>query len=176
MNQGIELKGVPQAIAAMQQLARTTQIRGTRIALNAALGVIKTRVVSNLKQHQDSGILWRSQRVKVAVPQASKNPAHWDKPAWGLVGAGKGLGSKRLASFISKHGRGRTISAEVTAKAKLAAGTKTVFPSRYGHFPEKKHHDLARAAQQAGRAAQAKFAQKAGQFIQQEAAKLASKP
>ena len=36
MLQGVQLKGVPQAIAAMQNLSRATQIRGTRIGLNAA--------------------------------------------------------------------------------------------------------------------------------------------
>jgi hypothetical protein len=154
----------------MRNLSYAAQTRGTRIAMNAAMGVIKTRVVSNLKGHQDTGLLAKSQRVKVAVPQASKNPAHHDKPAWGLVGAGKGL-----AGIISAKGKGRVLSKKAKAAAK-AAGTQTVMASRYSHFPEKKHHDLANAAQSARGAAQAKFASKAGQFIQAEAAKLASKP
>jgi len=154
----------------MRGLSYATQTRGTRIGLNAALGEVKKRVVSNLKQHQDTGLLAKSQRVKVRVPQASRNPAHRDKPAWGLVGAGKGL-----EAVTTKRGKTRILSAKAKAAAK-AAGTQTIRASRYSHFPEKKHGDLARAAQQSGPAAQAKFASKVGQFIKTEAAKLASKP
>lgn len=166
----IELKGVPQAIAAMQNLTRATQIRGVRIGLNAAVGQIKNQLVANLRHHQDTGLLAKSQRVKVVIPAASRNPAHHDKPAWGLVGAGKGL-----EGTVSKRGKAKVLTAKGKAAAK-AAGTRTLRASRYSHFPEKKHHDMARAAQSAGPAAQAKFAVKVGQFIQSEAAKIRSKP
>lgn len=182
MKQAIQLQGVPQAIAAMQNLSRAAQIRGTRIALNAAMGVIKTRVVSNLKRHQDTGLLAKSQRVKVVVPAASRNPAHHDKPAWGLVGAGKGIAKAKVRTAAGKVSV-RSIEAaqksnykRVVVRGKMGHKISIVKPSRYGHFPEKKHGDLASAANSAGPAAQAKFAAKASQFINAEAAKLASKP
>lgn len=165
----ITLQGVPQALRALSGFAHGVQTRGTRVALNAALGVVKNQVVSNLRRHSKTGLLAKSQRVKVRVPQASRNPAHHDKPAWGLVGAGKGLTGVR-----TKRGA-KVLSAKAKATAK-AAGTKTMRPSRYSHFPEEKHGDLAAAARTAGPAAQAKFASKISQFANAEAARLASKP
>ncbi len=166
----ITLHGVPQAVNALRNFTHGVQVRGTRIALNAALGVIKTAAVANMRQHQDTGLLAKSQRVKVVVPQASRNPAHHDKPAWGLVGAGRGL-----AGTISKRGKAKVLSAKARVTAK-AAGARLHRASRYSHFPEEKHRDLARAASSAGGQAQAKFAAKISQFAQAEAAKVASKP
>lgn len=166
----ITIQGVPQALRALSSFTHGVQVRGTRIALNAALGQIKNQVVSNLRRHQETGLLAKSQRVKARVPQASKNLAHRDKPAWGLVGAGKGL-----EGVVTKRGRAKVLSAKSKATAK-AAGTKTVRASRYSHFPEKKHGDLASAARTAGPAAQAKFVSKISQFANAEAARLASKP
>ena len=116
----ITLHGVPQAVNALRNFTHGVQVRGTRIALNAALGVVKQRVVSNLRRHEDTGLLAKSQRVKVVVPQASRNPAHHDKPAWGLVGAGRGI-----SGVITKRGKSKVLSAKAKATAK-AAGTNTM--------------------------------------------------
>lgn len=170
MSLSVQIHGVPQAIAAMQHLTPAVRIRWMRQALNAAMGVVKRSVVAQLRQHQDTGLLAKSQRVKVAIPASSKNPSVRDRPAWGLVGAGKGL-----AGIVTKRGKAKILTSKAKATAK-SAGTKTKFASRYSHFPEKKHRDLAHAASSVGAQANQKFAAKIAQGIKTEAARLASKP
>jgi hypothetical protein len=162
----IQILGVKEAVAALQGLTPAVRIRHMRIALNAAMGVLKNYTVPPRR----TGLLDRSQRVKVVIPQASRDHKHWDRPAYGLLGAGRGL-----TAVITARGKARILSAKAKATAK-AAGTRTVRASRYSHFAEKKYHYLARAVSAGGPDAQAKFASKIAEGINAEAARLASKP
>lgn len=183
----VEIHGIKQAIAAMQGLTPALRIRHMRIALNAACGVIKNRIVATAPK--DTGLLVKSQRVKVKIPQASKNPAHHDKPAWGMIGAGRGLlatvtkrgkvGIKTTKAAFKDIQKGKAVKVKVaTERGKMVA----VRASRYAHFAEKGRkgkggtHFMANAAQSAAAEANQKFAEKIGQGIRTEAARLASKP
>lgn len=165
-----QVLGVPQAQKALSELTRSAQNLGTRIALNAAMGVLKNHTVPP----RDTGLLDRSQRVKVKVPAASRDLRHHDKPAYGLLGAGRGLAAVR-----NKRGNLRIISSRRKSfiqATKALTGARLVFASRYSHFAEKKHRYLTKAVSAGGRDAQEKFGSKMGEFIRQQAAKLASKP
>ncbi len=167
---GVQVLGVRQAHQALANFSHAVATRGQRVALSAAMGQVKNRVVANLARHQDTGLNVKSTRVKTIIPRASKNPAVRDRPAVGLVGAGKGL-----AAITTKRGKQKILSAK-DKKSARAAGSRLRFASRYSHFPEAKHHDLARAAQQAAPAAQAAYARKMSEFAIQEAHRQASKP
>lgn len=162
----IQIQGVPQAIKALEQFAYNVRIRQLRIAMNAAMGVLKNHTVAP----RDTGLLDRSQRVKVVIPAASRNPAHHDKPAYGLLGAGRGL-----AGMMTKRGKVRLVAKNKRLTTRMA-GNKLVFASRYSHFAEKKYHYLARAIAAGQADAQAKFASKIAEGIKAEAARLASQP
>lgn len=166
MSLRVRIDGIPQAIAAMQNLTPAVRIRHLRIAMNAAMGVIKNHTVPP----RLTGLLDRSQRVKVVIPAASKDPRHHDKPAYSLLGAGRGL-----AGLRTKRGKVRTLTRKKAATAK-ALGNKLVYASRYSHFAEKKHHYLAKAVAAGGTDAQSKFATKIQEGILTEAKRLASKP
>lgn len=177
MSLSVQIHGVPQAIAAMQHLTPAVRIRWMRQAMNAAGGVIKRQVVANAPVR--TGLLKKSIRVKVGIPQASRNPKLHDKPGYALVGPGRGL-----QTIVSKRGKYSLITQKKTAAARLA-GKKfsNISPSRYAHLAEAGRNGgvgatrfMARAVQQVAAQANQKFAAKIAQGIKTEAARLASKP
>ena len=182
----IKIDGVQQAVHALNGLVPAVRIRHMRIAINAACGVIKRIATANAPKK--TGLLKKSLRVKVAIPQASKNPAHHDKPAWGLVGPGR-----KLDLVVSKNAKGRTSISKLAAakeknfktvvlKGKTGGRILVKGASRYAHFAEKGRKGkggskfLSNAATSGATEANNKFAQKIAHGINVEAARLASKP
>jgi hypothetical protein len=127
----------PKDVAKLQwrlnQLPRNVQHRQLRIALNAWGGEVRN--VAKRSAAKETGILRRSLRVKVKIPAASFNPTHRTKPAYVVVGPGKGIvGPARRNS----RGQLRSTSLKRATKTVLTGGTiYTRRPSRYAHLVEK---------------------------------------
>ena len=198
----IKIEGVQKAVAALQHLVPAVRIKHMRISLLAAGGVIKRRIEANAPR--DTGLLMKSIRVKPIIPQASKNPAHWDKPASVFIGPGRRLLAVRSVRKSGKLGAlsvktydsvkkkldaakasGKPVPFRILMSSRMIKGQRIQVPvaaSRYAHFLEKGRegkgatHFMSRAAQSGAAEANAKFAAKIGQGILQEAARLASKP
>jgi len=197
----IKMEGMPEAIRALNQLEGRVKFKHLRIALNAAMSPIKRQAVATTPE--DTGLLRRSIRIKVKIPDASYNPAHHGRPAYGLVGPGRGLIGVRsvkksgalgsisprtaaAAEKLTKSGKGRVAAVRETQRFKGSPnfGQIIVRPkraSRYAHFIEKGRngkgatHWLANAAQAAKGAAFAAFQAKIAAGINIEAAKLAER-
>ena len=193
----IKIEGVQAAVRALQALEPAVRIRHMRIALMAAGGVIKKRIEATAPR--DSGLLAKSIRVKSIIPQASKNPASHSHPASVFIGPGRGLvavKSKRgnlsvrtyksvAKKLAAAKAAGKAAPLSIVMSGRRILGQRILKPvaaSRYAHFAEKGRkgkgatHFMDRAATSGAAEAQAKFAQKISQGIQQEAARLASKP
>lgn len=187
MSLRVQIEGIPQAIAAMSGLVPAVRIRHMRISLNAAMGVIRGHAVTGAPR--DSRLLSRSLRVKVVVPQSSKNHAHHDRPAWGMVGAGRGLDMAVVTKASGKRSTTTFAKAQEQNKARVLSGKtgnkiERKRASRYLHLAEKEGgikgpggtHFMANAAKRGATAANAKFTAKIQQGIDTEAKRLASKP
>lgn len=179
------ITGLDQAMRSMSHLTPKLRNQHMRIAMNAALGVIKKRMVANAPK--DTGLLKKSLRVKVKIPAASYDVRHHDLPPWGLVGPGR-----RVVLYVSKTGKisGKTLSAAVTQifkKGGSIAGRvergKPVMKkaTRYAHFAEKGRQGkggsqfMQSAAQQGAAEAAAKFTSKIREGLHKVAAELAAK-
>lgn len=153
----VKVFGVPETMAAFTELPRSLRIRHMRIALNAAGGVLRDAAVANTPK--ESGLLRKAMKVKVSVPEASFNIAHWKRPSYALVGASRNVtgiqrfrASGRKGSFrmMRTFVRGpREARQEFFAKTGLAVATTLRRPSRYAHLVErgtKGHSIIAKSA------------------------------
>lgn len=200
MSVTVKLHGMKEAVAALNQLEGRLKFKHLRIALNAAMSPVKRQAIANAPR--GSGLLAKSMRVKVKIPDASYNPNHHGKPAYGLVGPGRGIVGFNTISKTGKVGgvSARTLAAATKATAagkgliqtvrerdrfsKLAVKPVKLYrrrASRYAHFVEKGRkgkgatYFMARAAQQAAPIAYAAFQSKIADGINKVAAELHAK-
>lgn len=154
----VKVFGVDDCMRAFAELPRTIQNRTMRVALSSAGGVIRDAAVANAPK--ETGLLRRSLKVKVRVPNASYDPKHHGRPAYAVVGP-----QRRI------FGLAKTVRGRVRAKLKRGftkKGTARVRrPSRYAHLVEKGTRRgvkatrfLARAVASHGEAAKLKMLQK----------------
>lgn len=116
----------------MKELPRRVQIRQLRIALNAWGSVVKAEAVAQVKKI--SGLLSRSLRVRVIIPDASRNTGIHGRPARVFVGASRSI-VKAQASIAGKF---KFLSVRKATKRVLSGGKVRAYkPSRYAHFVEK---------------------------------------
>lgn len=104
-----------------------------RVALNAAGGVIRDAAVALAPK--ETGLLRKSIKVKVSVPEASHNPKHWSRPAYAVIGP-----ARRIVSAVTTSGKGslRTVGRNAAINAAFRGKTVTRRrPSRYAHLVEK---------------------------------------
>src|SRR4029079_3117282 len=141
-----KLYGLPQAVRALEELPRRLQNRHTRIALNAAGGVLKKSAAANAPRQ--TGLLGRSLGVKVKVPNASFNPKHNGKPAYVIVGPRRGF----LAPVARINGKIKKLSIRAATKRVVSRAGKVFArnPSRYSHLVHNPHN-VVRGGQVVGR-------------------------
>lgn len=151
MSLNVDIKGVQGTVAALNQFPGRLRFKYMRIALLAAMGVVKKKAQSLARTM--TGLLRRSIGVKVKIPQASYNPKHHDKPAYGLVGVRRResllmmAGEKPIRAKVQNLAKGRQIdiisSKKNFAKVRfaLASGQKVRrrVASRYAHLLERGH-------------------------------------
>lgn len=157
----VEVAGVSDCLRAFSELPQAVQNRQMRIGLNAAAGVIRDAAKSNAPR--ETGLLRRSLKIKVRVPNASYNRAHHGRPAYAVIGpARRVIGLATTAGGKTRGGIKRAI------KAQSGVGTVRIRrPSRYAHLVEKgtrrgvtPKRFLARAVSNQGEAAKAKMLNK----------------
>lgn len=150
--------GVADCLSAFNELPRTVQNTGMRKGLNAAGGVIRDAAVANAPRA--SGMLRKSLKVKVKIPNASYNRAHHGKPAYAVIGPSRRVVAARLG--------GKRVTDRKATKATLRGQKVGVIkPSRYAHLVEKKHgyHFLGRAVGSHGESAKLKMITKVREHI-----------
>jgi hypothetical protein len=119
---------------ALEQLPVRVQFRQQRIALNAMGGEVKREMVA--RASRDSGLLKKSPRVKVSIPNASRNSKHHGRPAYVVIGPGR-----KVIGAVGITGK-RKRSLKVLRSANQfaqAARIQIRRPSRYAHLVEKGH-------------------------------------
>ena len=159
-----------------------------RIALNAGGGVIRDAAAALAPK--ETGLLKKSLKVKVRVPDASKNPAHHGKPAYAMIGPSRnvvGVQAYRKSGARAKFKTARLKSrkkgeADRWARSGLLVGTNLRRPSRYAHLVEKgtkrgvkATRFMARAVSVAGEAASAKVISKLQECLEGFASKIWSR-
>lgn len=108
------------------------QLKHVRIGLNKAGGMLRNAAQNFVRV--DTGLLKRSLRVFVKVPNASFNTAHHGKPAYALIGPGRNTGRmmRRTASGrLRGHAKAQKSFIE-TVKLSRAAGGRRMEPHRAG--------------------------------------------
>lgn len=149
--------GVQDTLQAFLELPQTIQNKGMRIGLNAAGGVIRDAAVANAPR--ESGLLRKSIKVKVKIPNASYNRQHHGRPAYAVVGP-----ARRIVQAVLMTSKGaRQKGAAGLAKAHNKGGRIQIRrPSRYAHLagPGRKANFLHLAAASHGETAKAKMIQK----------------
>lgn len=144
-------------------LPRRVGIRVYRIALNAWGGVVKQVAVSRARRR--TGLLKKSQVVKVKIPDASYNVKHHGKPAYVMVGTSRDA----VAPFAGN----KKLSVRKATKRVLSGGkVRAVRPSRYAHLVEARFPFIEPASRAGEGPGFLKFEQKMAQGIAAEAAKL----
>ena len=172
---GTRILGVKQTILTFTELPQTVQNTGMRKGLNAAGGVIRDAAVANTPRA--SGLLRRSLKVKVRIPNASYNTAHHGRPAYAVIGP-----ARRVAGVVHLTSKGfRTTTAPLglaeggglraLGKRKITVAVRRK-PSRYAHLVEKGTkrgglgvYFLTRARASHGEAAKAKMILKIHEHI-----------
>lgn len=124
--------GVQDTLQAFAEIPLTVQNKGMRIALNAAGGVIRDAAVANAPK--ESGLLKRSLKVKVKVPNASYNRAHHGRPAYAIVGPARRIVQ---AVVVTKKGARTKSAAGIAKAASKGLGVHIRRPSRYAHLVER---------------------------------------
>lgn len=168
----LRVGGVDECLRAFADLPRTIQNRHMRIAMNAGAGVIRDAAVANAPK--ETGLLKRSLKIKVKVPNASYNAAHHGRPAYAVIGPQRRVVGVKT---YTKSGKARKGIRKLLLKPGQKLATTLRRPSRYAHLVErgtkrgvKATHFLARAVASAGPAAQAKVIAKLreglNQFVQ----------
>ena len=157
----MKIFGVKECLTAFADLPVTIQNKHMRIGLNAAAGVIRDAAVANAPK--DTGLLQKSLKVKVKIPNASYNRAHHGRPAYAVVGPSRQVVG--VQTFRKSGSRGKIKTVRLKPKQRLATNVRR--PSRYAHLVErgtkrgvKATRFLARAVSSHGSAAQAKMIQK----------------
>ncbi len=109
-------------------LPRRVGLRVFRIALNAWGGTVRNFAKS--KARRETGLLQKSLKVKVKIPDASYNTAHHGKPAYVIVGPARDV--------VGPVANGKLLSIRKATKRVLSGGrVKTRRPSRYAHLVER---------------------------------------
>lgn len=117
-----------QLLSNLTQLPRRVGLKTFRIALNAWGGVVRDKAKSLARRQ--SGLLQRSLKVKVKIPDASYNAKHHGKPAYVLVGPDRNV--------VGPVSRGRLFGIRKATKFVLGGGrVQTRRPSRYAHLIER---------------------------------------
>jgi HK97 gp10 family phage protein len=167
----VKIHGIDETLSAFRDLPRTIANKHMRIALNAAGGVIRDAAVANAPK--DSGLLKKSLKVKVKIPNASYNLSHHNKPAYAVVGPSRNVVGVQTFRKSGKAGRFKSIR----LKTNQRIATSLRRPSRYAHLVEKgtsrgvkETRFLANAVSSSGNAAQTKMIQKLRDGIQSWAA------
>ena len=128
----LQIVGVQDTINAFRDLTRTVRNKHMRIAMNAGAGVIRDAAVANAPK--ETGLLKKSLKIKVRVPDASFNAAHHGRPAYAVIGPARGVVS-RVANV---KGTVKTITTRQAIKRSFGGGGFTTRrPSRYAHLVEK---------------------------------------
>lgn len=133
MTLAVKVFGVQDCLEAFKDLPRTVRNKHMRIGLNAAGGVIRDAAVAFAPK--ETGLLRKSIKVKVKVPDASFNPLHHGKPAYAVVGP-----ARRIASAVTTSGKGSLRAVGRNAAINAAFKGRTVTrrrPSRYAHLVER---------------------------------------
>jgi hypothetical protein len=129
----IKVHGIPEAVEAFKDLPRTVRNRHMRIAMNAGGGVIRNAMAARMPV--ETGLLKRSLRVKVKVPDASFNVAHHGRPAYAVIGPKRGI-TGRVG--ISRKGVMKTLTTRQAIRASFGgSGFHVRRPSRYAHLIER---------------------------------------
>jgi hypothetical protein len=133
MSLTIHVQGIPEAIEAFRDLPRQVRNRHMRIAMNAGGGVIRNAMAARMPV--ETGLLKRSLRVKVKVPDASFNVAHHGRPAYAVIGPKRGI-TGRVG--ISRKGVMKTLTTRQAIRASFGgSGFHVRRPSRYAHLIER---------------------------------------
>jgi HK97 gp10 family phage protein len=102
----MQIRGMREAQRALQEVPRRTYHLHLRKAMNKAGGMLRN-AASNFAR-VDTGLLKKSIKVKVKIPDASFNKAHHGKPAYAVIGPGRGFGAG--GRFMRRTASGRTVS------------------------------------------------------------------
>jgi hypothetical protein len=125
----IELKGVKQAMKALEELPRRIAHKHLRIALNAGGGILKRTAESQVPA--STGLLKKSLGVKVKIPDASFNIKHHGKAAYVVIGPRRNF----VRASANKNGKTALLSDKKALKRVLGGGkVKTRNPARYAHL------------------------------------------
>lgn len=128
----LRVGGVQDCISAFRDLPRTIRNRHLRIAMNAGAGVIRDAAEANVPS--SSGLLKKSLKVKVRVPDASYNAKHHGRPAYAVIGPARNV-TGRVALV---KGRYKTLTTRQAINRSFGGGGFHVRrPARYAHLIEK---------------------------------------
>ncbi len=124
--------GVQDVLDAFKDLPRAVRGRHMRIGLNAAAGVIRDMAVTFAPRQ--TGLLRKSLKVKVRVPETSYNAAHHSRPAYAVVGA-----SRKVVALTqtSKAGLKLITLKKLSKKGFRGNLIQKRRPSRYSHLVER---------------------------------------
>lgn len=165
----VQVFGVQEALATFAQLPVTMHNRGMRIAMNAGGGVLRDAMVAN--SPEDTRLHKRSLKVKVRVPNASRNRAHHGRPAYAVIGAARRFVGVRTFRKSGKVGKAKI----VRLKQGQTLATTVKRASRYSHMLERRTRFMSRAASSARGAANYKMLDKLHQVLRQFAAERRSR-
>lgn len=128
----LRVGGVQDTINAFRDLPRSIRNRHMRIAMNAGAGVIRDAAVANAPK--ETGLLKKSLKIKVRVPDASYNVAHHGRPAYAVIGPSRYV----VGPTIRKGGKPKLLTIRRAVKYVLGGGkVQTRSPSRYAHLVER---------------------------------------
>lgn len=85
----LRVGGVQDCISAFRDLPRSVRNKNLRIAMNAGAGVIRDAAAANVSS--SSGLLKKSLKIKVRVPDASYNSQHHGRPAYAVIGPARSV-------------------------------------------------------------------------------------
>lgn len=156
MSLNMQIVGVREALAALEEVPRRVLNLHLRKSLNKAGGMLRT--AASQFAAIDTGLLKKSLKVKVKIPAASFNVAHHGKPAYAVVGPGRATGRMMRQTRRGFRGHGKA-QREFLSQVKLQRGlgargrdirrgalhvtfgkySDATFrsPSRYAHLVEK---------------------------------------
>lgn len=119
----LELKGVPEALAALNQFSNSVRRKHTRISINKGLGILKTEAQKRMPEQTGLSKKW------VAVKAGTKKDG--SEQVYGRVGVKRGF---RHSSFTAK-GKLKFVSENAAKKASVAGKQTSIRrPSRYIHL------------------------------------------
>jgi HK97 gp10 family phage protein len=132
MTLAIKVFGIKEALETFGDLPRSIQNKHMRIGLSAGAGIIRDAAVANVPK--SSGLLAKSMKVRVKVPDASFNKAHHGRPAYAVIGP-----ARRVEGRVGiVRGRVKTITTRQAIKRSFGGGGFTIRrPSRYAHLVER---------------------------------------